>query len=177
MRPAAGLCVLLSLFAGSATLAVASERQLGAHQHGHGTVNLVIDGPTVWIELEAPGSDIVGFEHAAESAGDRTAVEAATTLLEQPLELFTLSSDAGCSVETVAVALAGQDSGGGKGHSEFHAEYTINCADPKRIDTVGFAYFSHFPAAQELDVNVISGAGQSRYEVERDDPEIRLEGK
>ena len=40
-----------------------SERSLGAHQHGHGRVNLVLDGQDLWLELEAPGADIVGFEH------------------------------------------------------------------------------------------------------------------
>ena len=47
--------------------AVAEEkhRQLGAHEHGHGNFNIAIEGKSVSMELEAPGADIVGFEHKA----------------------------------------------------------------------------------------------------------------
>ncbi|MGI9423429.1 MAG: ZrgA family zinc uptake protein, partial [Hyphomicrobiaceae bacterium] len=39
------------------------HRQLGAHEHGHGAFNVAIDGRRVSMELEAPGADIVAFEH------------------------------------------------------------------------------------------------------------------
>ena len=55
--PIAFLAAALS----AASLATAAERELGAHMHGHGTVNIVLEGSALWIELEAPGADIVGF--------------------------------------------------------------------------------------------------------------------
>ena len=39
--------------------AFGGERELDAHQHGHGVVNIAIEDQTLWIELEAPGADIV----------------------------------------------------------------------------------------------------------------------
>ncbi|MGL4932766.1 MAG: ZrgA family zinc uptake protein, partial [Aeromonas sp.] len=39
----------------------------GAHEHGHGQLNLVVDGDQLMIELQAPAADLVGFEHAAKS--------------------------------------------------------------------------------------------------------------
>jgi hypothetical protein len=201
MKPLTSLCSLLTLALGVVSLADAAERQLGAHQHGHGTVNMVIEGSTLWIELEAPGADIVGFEHAAESADDEAAVEAAKARLADPLALFAITAEAGCAVESAAVDLVGHESEEAHeegevheegeahegeedgrdddaaeegGHSEFHAEYKLVCAQAEVIDEVGFPYFELFQGAEELDVTVITDAGQSQYEVERDGPALRL---
>ncbi len=188
MRPLVGPWALMLIFGGTVAPVVAAEREVGAHLHGHGTVNMAIEGSTVWIELEAPGSDIVGFERAAESDEEIAAVAGAMALLESPLQLFALPPAAGCSVASATVALTGPGSeemhgkessgtgheSGRESHTEFHAEYRLACAAPERIGTVGFTYFSRFPAAQELDVNVITPARQSRYEVGKDQPLIRL---
>lgn len=173
MRLVIAVSALPWLWTAAPALAAEGGRALGVHLHGHGTVNMVIDEGAVWIELEAPGSDIVGFEHAAQTDTDRAALAAARALLERPAELFVLPAAAGCSVEAVDVALAGGEDGGD--HSEFHAEYRLACGDAARIDTVEFAYFRHFPAAQALEVTVVTATRQGSYDVGRDDPAIRLE--
>ena len=35
--------------------------QMDAHVHGHGILNIAVEGQVVEMELEAPGADIVGF--------------------------------------------------------------------------------------------------------------------
>ena len=82
----AATILVLSVAQGAAE----TERQLGPHQHGHGTLNLAVEGQTVQMELEVPGVDIVGFEHKAQSAEDRAKIEAAEKTLSQPLALFVL---------------------------------------------------------------------------------------
>lgn len=175
-RPLAIRSAAALLLLGAGTATAQSLRELGAHQHGHGGVNLAVDGGTIWIELEAPGADIVGFEHKAESDSDRAAVEAARVLLETPFALFALPAAAMCSVEAADVALSGGDGEGDGAHNEFHAEYRIACAVPDRLDRVEFTYFEHFPAARELEVNLITDQGQSRFEVGRENPAIGIGG-
>ena len=53
-----------------ASVRAEEHRELGAHEHGHGTLNIALEGSRLTMELEAPGVDIVGFEHAA-STKDR----------------------------------------------------------------------------------------------------------
>ncbi len=181
IRDWAGPMTMLSaaalLLLGAEIATAQSLRELDAHQHGHGRVNLAIDGGSVWIELEAPGADIVGFEHKADSDSDRAAVEAARALLGRPLALFALPADARCSVDAAEVALSGGDDQAGGGHNEFHAEYLLACAEPARLNRVDFSYFEHFPAAQELEVNLIANMRQYRFEVDRDNPLIAIESK
>lgn len=86
------------------SLAHASEtRQLGAHEHGTGEFNIVVDGNTVLIELESPGFDIVGFENVAESDAEKAAVENALATLGDASKIVSFPAAAGCSATAVEV--------------------------------------------------------------------------
>lgn len=86
--------------------AVSQEtRELDAHVHGIGTLNIALDGTDMVMEFHAPGADLVGFEHAAESPAELAAVDAAIAALNAPLELFAVSEAAGCSVTSAHVDL------------------------------------------------------------------------
>lgn len=60
------------------------------------------------------------------------------------------------------------------GHTEFHAEYLLNCADPAQATLITFTYFDTFPNALELEVQVITDSGATAFEVERDAPTLDL---
>ena len=152
------LCALL------ASPAIAQEkRQLDAHEHGVGELNIAFDGNSVAMELHAPGADIVGFEYAAKSAEDRAAVASAVATLARPLELFILPAEAECTVTQASAELesesahdeheglsdhadnddhedehahsnhADEQHADEAGHTEFHAEYALTCANPDAI--------------------------------------------
>ncbi|WP_179379583.1 zinc uptake protein ZrgA [Jannaschia marina] len=105
-----------------ATTALAEDtRQLDAHEHGTGALDIAIDGTTVAMELRVPGADIVGFEHAAESDEDRAAIAEALTTLSTPTDLFGLSDAAGCTVEA---ATADLETEGAEDHDHDHGDHT-----------------------------------------------------
>ncbi|MGI9388007.1 MAG: DUF2796 domain-containing protein [Methyloligellaceae bacterium] len=194
------LTLLCCFLLGTDASAEDKHRAVGAHVHGHGSLNIAIEGNTVTMELEAPGADIVGFEHAAKTDAQKAALKTAKEALESPLKLFVFSPEAGCSQKTAKVMLeteheakesehahehekksgkhakdkASEESEGT--HAEFHAEYQLSCKTPKALTSITFAYFDQFKGAEELDVNVITAKGQRQYEVERDEPRIALQG-
>ena len=200
---------LLALSTLAATPAMAEEsRQLDAHEHGVGQLDIAFEGQQIAIELHAPGADIVGFEYAAENAKDRAAVDAAVATLARPLDLFILPEAAGCSVVQASAELEIEDAHDDEhaehgddhadedhaehddhkheehaehddhadeaGHTEFHAEYLLTCADPAAVSDITFAYFETFPNAFELEVQLISDTGATAFEVERDAPTLDL---
>ena len=61
-----------------------------------GTLNIAIEGARLTMELEAPGADIVGFEHKAKTEQQKAAVEKAKQQLAEPQALFKLPAAAGC---------------------------------------------------------------------------------
>lgn len=181
-------------------------RQLDSHEHGVGQLDIAFDGTKIAMELHAPGADIVGFEYGAESAEDRAAVDAAVAMLARPLDLFVLTDAAGCSVVQASAGLESEenhdahaddhgdehadeedghddhdeegheDQASETGHTEFHAEYLLTCADPTAVTEITFAYFETFPNALEVEVQLISDTGATSFEVERDAPTLDLRG-
>jgi hypothetical protein len=190
IRLMAALIVLIVLM--PAPLIAETRRQLDAHEHGHGTLNIAIEGKQILMELRAPGTDIVGFEHAAKSDKDKVRVEAAEKSLSDPLALFSLPGAAGCSVKSAEVegALAGShheekhghnddkhtNHGEKEAHSEFHVEYVLTCSNISAITWIEFPYFERFPRAEVLKVNMITGKSQKAFEVKRNNPVIAIRG-
>ncbi|MGI9405107.1 MAG: DUF2796 domain-containing protein [Hyphomicrobiaceae bacterium] len=193
MKPNLALTAILSMLIVSPVFAGETLRQLDAHEHGHSTLNIGVEGQTVTMELEAPGADIVGFEHRAASDADKAKIEAARAALAKPLELFRLSPDAECRLDTRAVELEVEHSGSEEhgehatekhvdhdeekaGHAEFHATYVMKCAKPHALTGITFKFFEVFAGAEELEVNIVTAKGQHRFEVERDQPVLNLAG-
>lgn len=188
----AAAILVLTAFQASAE----SKRQMAAHQHGHGTLNLAVEGQTLQMELEVPSTDIVGFEHAARSAGDQAKVKAADKKLSEPLMLFALPAAAGCKITSSSVMVEGekgnkesghdahrhshdekhQEQGNQESHSEFRAEYAFACSNVNAITKVAFPYFEAFPNSEELTVTIITDKSQKVFEVTRKKPVIDMRG-
>ena len=112
---------LLIATAITATPVIAEEtRQLDAHEHGVGQLDIAIDGQQIAMELHAPGADIVGFEYAAESAKDLAAVDAAVAKLSAPLALFVLPEAAGCRIVEASAGLESDEEH--EEHGDEHAD-------------------------------------------------------
>lgn len=191
------LAVALCLFAASAQ--AEDKRRASAHEHGLGRLDIAIEGNTVAMALRVPGADIVGFEHAAKSDADKAALADALAKLKKPLTLFVPPATAACTVTAAEAEFetdqdeerkdGGKENDHGKdakheegkdrdeeGHAEFHAEYQLSCDKIDALDHMEFAYFAQFPAAEELEVQVISDKGQKGAEMTPDATRLDLAG-
>lgn len=173
-------------------IAAEEHRELGPHEHGHGKLNIAVEGNRVSMELEVPGADIVGFEHEASTPDQKAAVEKAKATLGDALGVFKLPAGAGCKLAEAKVAIQAEDehehvdSGALQEeakaddekdehhHSEFHVAYAIDCASPAKLTGIEFKYFDLFAGARELDVNLVTPKGQTSYEVTREAPKLEL---
>ena len=179
------------------------SRHMDAHEHGVGMLNIAIEGTTVALTFKAPGADIVGFEYAAHSDADLSAIEAAVSTLAAPLDLFVMPEAARCTVVQAQAVLgggSGHDEHGEEhhddhadeghedhadeaatgdadefGHTEFHAEYVLRCDNPESLTEITFAYFDAFPNAREVEVQIITTSGAQAFEVEREASVLNLE--
>ncbi|HIZ50807.1 MAG TPA: DUF2796 domain-containing protein, partial [Candidatus Pseudomonas excrementavium] len=61
-----------------------------AHQHGVGTLDIVIEGQQLLLELSTPAGDLLGFEHAPRNQAQRDQLDTLMSTLRQPEKLFTL---------------------------------------------------------------------------------------
>jgi uncharacterized protein DUF2796 len=184
-------------------VAADEHRELGPHVHGHGTLDIAIEDKHVSMELEVPGMDIAGFEHAPSTNEQKAVVEKAKADLEKPFGLFLLPPAAQCSVADAKVAIEPEhhhdgddddhdhadkadakdddhdhdhDHEGHAGHNQFHVNYELTCNNPGELAAITFDYFTRFAGAHDLTVNVVTAKGQSKYEVSRDKPVLDLAG-
>jgi hypothetical protein len=178
---------LIAGIALSATPSLAEETaQLDAHEHGVGQLNIAFDENKIAMELHAPGADIVGFEYGAKSDADLAAIDGALQTLSDPLGLFSIPEAASCIVILAHAKLESENSDHGEeghddhdeapSHTEFHAEYLLECANLTEISAITFPYFEIFPNALELEVQVISDKGATAFEIERDLAKLDLRG-
>lgn len=79
-----------------------------AHVHGEGRVNIAIDGNKVFMALESPGADIVGFEHEARTSDEKAAVMQALAQLGDPMLLMRFAADANCKVRRASSEIEGE---------------------------------------------------------------------
>ena len=86
-----------------------ASAQQKPHEHGHWQLNAAVEGSELHMEVFAPGANVVGFEHQAETAEDKAKVEAAIEKLEAGETLFVLTAAAGCSLKDAHAAIAGDD--------------------------------------------------------------------
>ncbi len=154
---------------------------LGAHEHGVGRLNAVLDGQTLELELDSPAMNLVGFEHVATTTADKAKVAAARKQLENPAALFNLPKAAGCVISSQELnsPLFGDkpeadhddddhDHEAKDGahehhhdHSEIHAHYQFTCATPTALSNLDLTQvFKTFPATQKIQVQLIGPSGQ-----------------
>ncbi|MEM1422143.1 MAG: DUF2796 domain-containing protein [Pseudomonadota bacterium] len=149
------------------------KRQLDAHVHGEGVLNIAVEGGELQMELASPGADIVGFETKPETDEQKAAVEAAKKTLSDPIAVFGPSAAANCEIEKADVELHVEEE---TGHSEFHAEYHLDCANMDELKGMQVTYFDLFEGAEALEVTVLGGDSQTAFEVTRDAPSLDLSG-
>ena len=162
---------------------------LGAHEHGVGRLNAVLDGQALELDFDSPAMNLVGFEHQATTPADKAKVAASRKQLENPLALFNLPKAAGCVISTQELnsPLFGDKpeadhdddddddhATDGKGaaahkhdhdHSEIHAHYQFTCATPTALSTLDLSQvFKTFPATQKINVQLIGPSGQQGVE-------------
>jgi hypothetical protein len=158
------------------------HRQHGAHVHGIGRLNIVLEGSEVHIELESPAANIVGFEHQPKSAEDRAALERAVKTLRDGDRLFLFSRDAGCRQEK-AVVESGLLEGADKdhhdhghehgardkdheaAHADIRVEYHFECSRADRVEQLTVELFEAFPGTERLDVQYVIGSRQGAAEL------------
>lgn len=180
----------LAMAIGTAALAFAmfaaaqsSHREHGAHEHGSGALNIVVEKDELLIELRFPGVNVVGFEHAPGSEKDRAAINKALAVFRDPARLFIPNAKAGCVVEHVEAAIGAPDKASHDdtkkesstdAHTELHAEYHFACSSPQHLQSVKVKVFEHLLDVIELDAQVITERWQGIIELTPNSDVLRL---
>lgn len=182
-------CLVLLLPMVSVAVAAHATQLETQHRQGTGQLGIQFAGAEFSLSLSVPSADIVDFEGQAVTDEDRAMVAAAVYDLSKPLELFVLPEEAGCFTESANVALTSEglaeqmtvsesevESNEDPEHSEFRADYVVQCQDIAALTTIEFAYFNRFERAQRLQIDIAVSDELHSFEVTRATPLIDLSG-
>ena len=192
------ILALLGLLPFCGSLSASEHRQLGAHVHGVGQFNMAIEGDRLMMELEAPGMDIVGFEHAADSESDKATMKQAKALLLAGDKVFALPVKAACKMKTRKLEIhhhhhhheegegdeahehehehehGEHEHEEGALHSEFHVSYELKCTAMDQLEQISFPYFTQFKNAHKLNVQIVTDKKQGAFVATPQQPQVQL---
>lgn len=135
------------------------KRHHGAHVHGVGELKIAIVDNGIQLAITVPGSDIVGYEHAARSDAEKAKAAKAKELLSDASALYSFESAAECKLQKEKSSVSVSD----KAHADWSVTHLYQCAArPSYIDLNVFGVDLPSKKASELNVNyeiaVTSGA-------------------
>lgn len=189
MRLTATLAVATTVVTFNTPLIAQTERELGSHEHGSASMNVAIDGDAVFVELESPWNNFVGFEYEPKSADEHALVDDAMAQLNAPSTLLSfVGTDCVVSEAVIDSGMADSDEHGdehddehgdehGKEtHSSVLASYTFTCESIGDLSAIDVNILSIWTGFQELDVQLIGPAGQTLAEVTPEQQRLDITG-
>lgn len=101
-----------------------TERDLDSHEHGSATLNVAVDNNEIFLEIETPWNNLVGFEHKPGTDEQYAMVSEAWAQLNAPEGLFTMN-DGDCSISEVSAETSmpiepHDEEHHGDGHEDHH---------------------------------------------------------
>ena len=149
------------------------------HIHGVGTLQLVMEGSQLNIDLRLPAMDVVGFEHAPREAKHKEAVKKAIALLKDSRQLLEPLAAAECVLATAEVESELLEEGhttghdhdqheadhahsDGETHADFEVAYRFKCHHPEALKQIKVTVFQRLPQLEKLEVESVTPAGQRR---------------
>jgi len=166
MKRALSSMAICALLCTAFSPAIAHE----AHVHGVGKLDMAIDGDQVTLHLDTPLMNLLGFEHAAKSPKDRSAVQKMALKLRDAGRIFVTTPAAECRPTSIKLAskalhpiLLGKPSTPAartkptrSEHADLNADYVLQCAHPDLLKTIDVALFTQFKGFQKIDVQMVT---------------------
>ena len=144
-----------------AICALAPTGALGQHVHGVVELGVVVEGSTIAVSLDAPLSDVVGFEHAPENDEQLERIRQAAAMLSNPDAMFGLADSANCTISETSIDgpayvrqhLADDDAGAADSDDDHHDEHDSHGSESDRDEHAESAVDEHGDAEQHAEID------------------------
>lgn len=148
-----------------------------AHVHGVGKLDVALDNHALTLHLDTPLINLVGFEHPANSAPDRQAVQKMSRQLHAAAAIFVPTAAAACKATSVKLVSAALDptllddaapvaakarhNAAQHDHADLDGDFTFDCAHPEKLRAIDVKLFDAFPGFHRIDVQIVTPQRQS----------------
>ena len=148
-----------------------------AHVHGQIKLDVVVDGPTVVIEMESPLDNFTGFERAPRTEAETKTVEGVIAQLRAADQIFRIDPVANCKLGPVtlrspALGLGKAEGESSEGHADLDGTFAFNCTNAAAAKFIDIGLFSAFKGPRQIEAQIASPQGQFKRSLKR--PNERL---
>lgn len=139
-----------------------------AHVHGSGSLNVVLAGKDLRLEMALPAFDLVGSEEAPKDPVQRRKVENQLEALKMEQNIFAFPAAAECRSKNIKVETELLEANHHSHHGDFDAVYEYSCNNPQALKELtlltesGSKAFKAFPKIGKL-VGVVSSEKQISF--------------
>ena len=154
------------------------------HSHGTSNVTIALDNKLLQIELEAPLSDIVGFEGKPKTELQKQLLKNASDTLKNWANVFKFK-DGSCAKDKVTI-LGENKKNHTHNHKDHHNKdnsvhsdikilYEFNCMNPNNFKSIEIRLFELFPNIKKINTRwtTINGQGQKDLNIKQNKLTIR----
>ncbi|MGS2723677.1 ZrgA family zinc uptake protein [Porticoccus sp. GXU_MW_L64] len=154
----------------------------GHHAHVHGLAHMTLarNDKHVWVGLQVPAYDMIGFEREPRDDGERALINATAHQLRQPQTLVKLPAGAQCQLQQADVdsALLETDHSGHdhshQGHADFVVSQQFECKHPQALGEVTVSLFDHYSRIERVDLEWTLEGKQGSAKVTAADNRIKI---
>lgn len=153
-RLRAGLWLGASLFLASVA------RAHGSHSHGHGTVQLVVEGAALMATFDVPLEAFLGYDYPPRGAAQQEVWNAFKARLQNPSNFLQPAAEARCRAvrHEVQPDPATAEPQADIPNIVYRAEF--RCDQPEALHAVSFTAFRDHPGLKQLRVQLASPTGR-----------------
>jgi hypothetical protein len=150
-----------------------------AHVHGVAKLDIAVEATRLTVQLESPLDNLVGFERAPRTDGERKLVAAALAKLRAAQQVFAIDPAAQCTLANVELSSAALKLGTPDpqeekdGHADIDGSFEFTCVDATKAAFIDVALFD-FARLQRLEVQVAAPSGQFKRDLKRPAKRIAL---
>ena len=188
----------LAFLAFSGITLAQTDRDLDSHEHGFALLNIALEDSSVYIEMESPWDNLIGFEHEPKNDEQQAQLDAALAMLNKPEELFAFAGSSCSVIQTSVESSLGSaedhhddehgedeehaahddelahDEEESETHSEVVAMYAFLCEDIGKLSSMDVKLFQQWQGIEDVDVQLAGPGGQSAIELNADSARIDL---
>jgi hypothetical protein len=176
-----------------------SFEQRGVHEHGRVTVNLVVEGATLSLELDAPAINVIGFERAPRNAAEQRRVADVDAWLRSGAGMLAVPTAAQCTRASVSYqppkpASSAKTAKSAKqaqhdhdhdhdhdhaqhddhDHADYQARYSYNCRNAAALQWADLTLIARLVDVEAVEVNLVTPSGQSQRRLTATDRRVPL---
>ncbi|MEN8249905.1 MAG: DUF2796 domain-containing protein [Bacteroidota bacterium] len=162
---------------------VQAFKQLDSHTHGEIELNIAVEANRVYLELESPAVNLVGFEHPPKDESDHKIIEHTEEYLEAA-KWLKLNPVSQCQLHTSKVqnTFSVEDEHEHKDehdddeeHAQFTAQYEYKCKSIEQLKSIDVMLFTDYPNVHKITANIVTTKQQNSFTLSKNNSRISLD--